>query len=142
MNAQVIENPDVQRVFDQYGETTQQKLMKLRELILNVAAETEAVGAIEETLKWGQISYLTHHPRSGTTIRIDEYQPGTQQIAVFVHCQTNLVETFRSMYPDTFQYEGNRALIWDELDDAQVDILKHFIELALTYHQRKERSHQ
>jgi hypothetical protein len=46
------------------------------------------------------------------------------------------------MYPDTFQYEGNRALIWDELDDAQVDILKHFIELALTYHQRKERSHQ
>ncbi|MDJ0757543.1 MAG: DUF1801 domain-containing protein [Ardenticatenaceae bacterium] len=137
MNVQVIDNPEIQYVFDQYAEKTRQKLMRLRQLILTVASETEGVGTIEETLKWGQISYLTHNPKSGTTIRIDEYQPDTQQIACFVHCQTNLVDTFRHMYPDAFRYEGNRAVIWDELDEVQGDVLKQFIELALTYHQRK-----
>jgi hypothetical protein len=137
MDAHVISNPDVQFVFDQYTETTRQKLMQLRQLIFEVASTIEAVGTIEETLKWGQISYLTHNPKSGTTLRIDEYQPDTQRIAVFVHCQTSLVETFQHMYPDCFRYEGTRAVIWDDLDSAQVDILKHFIELALTYHTQK-----
>lgn len=137
MNSQVIDNPDVQCVFDAYAEKTRQKLMNLRQLIFKVATETKGVGSIQETLKWGQISYLTHNPKSGTTIRIDEYQPDTQQIALFVHCQTSLVDMFQRMYPDSFTYEGNRAVIWDELNDEQVDILKHFIELALTYHQRK-----
>ncbi len=138
MYGQGIDNSDVQYVFDQYAEKTRQKLMKVRQLILDVASNTEGVGIIEETLKWGQISYLTLKSKSGTTIRIDEYQPDTQQIAVFVHCQTSLVETFQHMYPDYFRYEGNRAIIWDELGDEQADILKHFIKLALTYHQRKK----
>jgi hypothetical protein len=138
MYSQAINNRDVQFVFEQYAETTRQKLMTLRQLIFDVASTTEAVGTIEETLKWGQISYLTHNPKSGTTLRIDEYQPDTQQIAVFVHCRTSLVETFQHMYPDYFRYEDNRAVIWDDLDNARVEILKHFIELALTYHQRKK----
>jgi len=137
MNSQVIDNPEVQHVFDTYSEKTREKLMSLRQLIFDVASETKGVGTIEETLKWGQISYLTHKPKSGTTIRIDEYQPDTQQIAFFVHCQTSLVDTFQQIYPDSFTYEGNRAVIWDELNNKEVDILKHFIELALTYHQRK-----
>ena len=137
MSFKLIDNPDVQSVFDTYPEATQAKLMKLRQLILDVATETEGVGRIEETLKWGQISYLTHKPKSGTTIRIDEYRANSQEIAFFVHCQTSLVDMFQQMYPDTFRYEANRAVIWDDLSDKQVDVLRHFIELALTYHQRK-----
>lgn len=137
MTTQITQNPDVQQVFDSYPDDIREKLLDLRQLILDVADETQGVGTIKETLKWGQISYLTHKPKSGTTIRIDHYQPESQQIAFFVHCQTRLVDTFQQMYPDTFRYESNRAVIWEELDDNQLDVLKHFLELALTYHQRK-----
>ncbi len=129
-----MNNPEVQFKFDTYPEPIRQKLMDLRQLIFDVAAETRGVGEIEETLKWGQISYLTHRPKSGTTIRIDQYRPETEQVAFFVHCQTSLVDTYRQMVPDGFDYEGTRAVIWNELDAKQVCILKDFIELALTYH--------
>lgn len=133
-----IDNPDVQRVFDNYADTTRQKLLTLRQLILDVASETRGVGTIEETLKWGQISYLTHRPKSGTTLRIDAFHPDSDQIACFVHCQTTLIDTFRQMHPHAFTYDGTRALIWeDDLTDTQHDILKNFIHHALTYHQRK-----
>ncbi|MEL6408693.1 MAG: DUF1801 domain-containing protein [Chloroflexota bacterium] len=136
MNMQIVD-PNVQNVFDGYDKETRQKLLTLRQLILQVASKVAGIGILQETLKWGQISYLTKEPKSGTTIRIDEYNPDTQQIALFVHCQTSLIETFQQMYSDVFLYEGNRAIIWSELDEKQTDILKHFIELALTYHQRK-----
>ena len=139
MSARVIDNPEVQYLFDTYPEATREKLMGLRQLILDVAAETEGVGTIQETLKWGQISYLTSQPKSGTTIRIDEYQRETEEVALFVHCQTNLVDTFRQMSPDSFRYEGSRVVIWDNLNELQIDLLKDFIELALTYHLRKRR---
>lgn len=136
MDRQIVD-PNVQNVFDSYSEKTRQKLMELRQLIIEVALETKGVGTLQETLKWGQISYLTQSPKSGTTIRIDEYHPETQQIAMYVHCQTSLVETFRQMYSDDFQYEENRAVVWDDLNETQINILKHFIELALTYHSNK-----
>lgn len=137
LSSETIKNPEVQFKFDSYPEAMRNKFMDLRELIYEVAAETDGVGQIEETLKWGQISYLTHHPKSGTTIRIDEYQPESQQIAFFVHCQTSLVDTYREMVPNGFHYEGTRAVFWDNLNNGQIEQLKDFIELALTYHRRK-----
>lgn len=133
----MIDNPKVQTVFDSYSETIQDKLYQLRQIILDTAAELESIGTIEETLKWGQISYLTHKPKSGTTIRIDQYGIDSEQVAIFVHCQTTLIDAVRQMYPDTFAYEGTRAIIFDDLDDERTEALKHCIELALTYHQRK-----
>lgn len=137
MSSPIIDNPQVQVKFDQYPPATRAKLMMLRQLILDVAHQTEGVGTIEETLKWGQISYLTKQPQSGTTIRIDAYNPEAEEVALFVHCQTSLVDSFKFMYPNAFGYEGNRAVIFEDLSDDQIDVLKHFIELALTYHQRK-----
>ena len=139
MHNPISENPDVQRIFDAYPEPIREKLVGLRQLILEVAEQTPAVGNIEETLKWGQVSYLTHQPKSGTTIRIDAYQPDTEQVAFFVNCQTSLVESYRQMYPDRLTYEGTRAVVWDDLDETQLNSLKHCIELALTYHKRKKR---
>jgi len=65
-----------------------QRLLALRWLILDTAAATAGVGRIEEALKWGQPSYLTTNPKSGSTIRIDQVPPGGY--ALYVHCQTNL----------------------------------------------------
>ena len=35
------------------------KLLHLRQIILDTASETEGVNELEETLKWGEPSYLT-----------------------------------------------------------------------------------
>jgi hypothetical protein len=53
---------------------------------------------------------------------------------VYFHCQTNLVETFRDLYPDEFSYGGNRCIILDAVDDVAEPALRHCVALALTYH--------
>ena len=67
----VIDNAQVAAVFRSYPSGVATKLLALRRLILDVASSTEGVGPVEETLRWGQPSYLTTRPRSGSTIRID-----------------------------------------------------------------------
>ena len=42
----------------------------LRRLIMETASETEGVGPLEETLRWGQASYLTTASGSGSMIRM------------------------------------------------------------------------
>ena len=74
-------------------------MLALRKLILDTARATEGVGALEEALKWGQVSYLTSESKSGSTVRIDRVKSAEDQVAVYFHCQTNLVETFRELYP-------------------------------------------
>ena len=46
-----IDNPDVARIFDGYPEPMPQKMMGLRQLVLDTASETEGVNTVEETLK-------------------------------------------------------------------------------------------
>ena len=110
--------------------------MFLRQLIFETAARTEGVGELEETLKWGQPAYLTSQSKSGSTIRIDR-KPAAL-CAIYFHCQTNLIETFRSIFPYEFKYEGNRAIVFNEDDDVPVDELRHCISIALTYHRDKK----
>jgi len=110
----------------------------LRRLILDTAKATKGVGRVEEALKWGQPSYLTTETGSGSTIRIDRVKSADNQVAVFFHCQTNLVDTFRELYPE-LSYSGNRAILLDadkQLPEAE---LRHCLALALTYHLRKRR---
>lgn len=42
------------------------------------------------------------------------------------------------LYPDTFEFEGNRAIVLRETTELPVAPLKHCISLALTYHRRKK----
>src|ERR1700694_2233202 len=86
--------PAVQAAFDGFPEPTRTRLMALRGLIFQTAAATEGVGPLQETLKWGQPSYLTPATKSGSTVRIDALKDGGY--AMFFHCQTNLVETYRA----------------------------------------------
>jgi hypothetical protein len=112
--------------------------MQLRALIFDAAATTEGVGALQETLKWGQPSYLTAETKSGSTIRIDVARDGSRRCAMYFHCQTDLVDRFRSAYPE-LQYEGNRAIVFEAKDDIPTEVLRHCVALALTYHLNKKR---
>ena len=127
-------DPAVAAVFQAYPSAVRKRLLTLRRLIFDTAVATAGVGRIEETLKWGQPSYLTQ-PKSGSTIRIDQVPPGGY--ALYVHCQTNLVSTFRELYPTELAYGGNRSILLDAERDPPEAILRHCIALALTYHSRK-----
>ncbi|MEL6693107.1 MAG: DUF1801 domain-containing protein [Pseudomonadota bacterium] len=108
----------------------------LRALIFETAAATPGVGEIEETLKWGQPSYLTHRPKSGTTIRLGWDEAGTR-ISLFVHCQTSLVDAWRDRYGDMLTLIGNREIALPTDQPLPRAALQHCIAMALTYHLRK-----
>ncbi|MGF1611065.1 MAG: DUF1801 domain-containing protein [Kiloniellales bacterium] len=129
-------DPGVKAVFDAYPAKLRPRLLRLRRLILDTAAETDGVGDLVETLKWSQPAYLTERPRSGSTIRIDALKGRDDGYAMFFHCQTRLVPTFRELYPDRFVFQGNRALVFSLAGEPPEDALKHCIALALTYHIR------
>lgn len=133
-------DPAVDAVFGTYPKPLKAKLLALRRLILDTAAATKGVGALEETLKWGQPSYLTAATKSGSTIRIDWVKASANQYAVYFHCQTDLVATFRELYPKQLTYSGNRAVIFNANDDIPEAALRHCLGLALTYHLRKRRT--
>ncbi|MCF6327689.1 MAG: DUF1801 domain-containing protein [Devosiaceae bacterium] len=130
-----FENDDVEAVFNSYSEKLQAPLLQLRQLILQVAKTTDGVGQLQETLKWGQVSYLTPATKSGTTIRIGE--KGERDIALFVNCKSSLVEDWRTRYP-TLKYEGNRAIILSVNEEFPEEAIGHCIAMALTYHLRKK----
>jgi len=123
----------VEAAFSAYPKPVKARLLALRRLILNTAKATKGVGTLEETLKWGQPSYLTPKTKSGSTIRIDQVKPVPGQYAVYFHCQTNLVETFRELYPE-LRYSGNRAILLDAQEKVPEAELRHCVALALTYH--------
>jgi hypothetical protein len=131
-------NPAVEAVFAAYPPRVGARLLELRGLILQTAAKTPGVGALDETLKWGQPSYLTKETRSGSTIRIDRVKPaastGQERYALYFHCQTTLVSTFRQLYSDELDFDGNRSILLDAGRPLAKAALRHCIALALTYH--------
>ena len=65
-----IRNPEVAAVLRSYPKAQRDKMLEIRALLFATARETEGVGALEETLKWGEPAYLTSETGSGSTIRI------------------------------------------------------------------------
>jgi Domain of unknown function (DU1801) len=134
-----FENPAVEAIFRTYPKDLRRKLMYLRNLILDTASTTEGVGGLEETLKWGQPSYLTTESKSGCTVRIDRVKTDPRRYAMYFHCQTNLIATFRESYPQ-LKYEGNRSVIFDVKDVLPEEVLRHCVSMALTYHLKRTRN--
>ena len=127
-------DPAVNAVFSAYPKPLQTKLLVLRQLIFDTAAITTGVGALQETLKWGQPSYLTPQTKSGSTIRIDQVKSTTNCYAAYFHCQTDLVATFRELYPTELSYGGNRSILLNTEEELPQAALRHCVALALTYH--------
>nr|WP_293302936.1 DUF1801 domain-containing protein [Allomuricauda sp.] len=133
-NLQITTNPEVQMVFERYPDWAREKLLVLRELIVETAKEVEDISALEETLKWGEPSYLT---KNGSTIRMDWKSKTPNQYALYFKCTSRLVETFKATFQNVFEFEGKRALVFQKDDTIPVEELKHCIRTALTYHKVK-----
>ncbi len=131
-------NSDVAAVFDSYPQEMRPKLLFLRQLIYETAASLEDIGEIEETLKWGEPSYLTPQTKSGSTVRIAWKQAQQEQYSIFFKCTANLVPTFRERFPQEFNYDGDRRIGFNLEDEVPVSALKQCIALALTYHRNKK----
>lgn len=127
-------DPRVKDVFDNYPKSVRPQLLHLRKLILNTASEIDGLEKLEETLKWGEPSYLTKY---GSTVRVDWKKKNPDQFAIYFKCTSKLVETFKIRYRDTLNFEGNRAIVFHLQDTLPEKELKHCITLALTYHKLK-----
>jgi hypothetical protein len=123
----------VAQTFDSYPDNMRDKLLHLRQLVIDTANDI-GIGELEETLKWGEPSYLT---KQGSTIRVAWRKSSPNQYAIYFNCKTQLIDTFREIYPDTFHYEANRAIVFEAQDKLPVDALTHCITLSLRYHSIK-----
>jgi hypothetical protein len=125
----------VQAVFGSYPPALRKQLLALRQLIIDTALATDGVGSVIETLKWGEPAYVTPR-KQGSTVRIDR-KKGLDRYAVYFNCNTTLVDSFRSLFPHTFTFEGNRALVFNTGDKLPKKELAFCIGMALTYHVAK-----
>ena len=126
---------NVKDVFDDIPDLIRPKLYRLREIIYEVASHTPGVGPLEETLKWGDPSYVTSTTKSGSLVRINKR--GKEGCAVYFHCQTSLVSTFRQLYPQ-LTYEGERAILLKAKEPIPEDILRDCVRRAFTYNLKKK----
>lgn len=125
---------DVSSVIGSYPSAARVGIRALRSLILQTAARTAGVGPLHETLKWGEPAYLTSVSGSGSTIRI-AWKPSTpDQYAMLFNCKTTLIDTFRTHFPDTFVFDGNRAIVFHSGDEIPREALVSCIATALLYH--------
>jgi hypothetical protein len=129
----------VRQKFNSYPKHIRPKMESLRNLIYEVAKNTEGVGELDETLKWGEPAYLTSKTKSGTTIRIDWKSKTPDQIGMYVSCNTNLISTFRSLFEDDLKFEGNRAIVFPAEKPIPKKQLMICIKMALRYHLDKDR---
>jgi hypothetical protein len=133
-NLLIISNPEVETRFNNYPEPVRKKLLNLRNLIIETANEIPEIAELEETLKWGEPSYIA---KTGSTIRIDRKKNNPDQYAMYFKCTSKLVPTFRKVFKDKFEFEGNRAIVFQMKDKIPKAELKKCITVALMYHKVK-----
>lgn len=131
---QVQVDPRMKDKFASYPKAVKPKMNALRKLVLQAAKELEDVSEIEETLKWGEPSYLV---KKGSTVRMDWKEKNPDQYQLYFKCTSKLVETFRKVYGKRFNYENNRALVFDLKEELPKEEIKQCIKAALRYHHVK-----
>lgn len=122
----------VKAAFDTAQPDARQGLLALRALIFKTAARLPEVGTLQEALRWGQPAYLTSETKVGSTLRLGV--PKSGGFALFAHCQTDIISSFVATFPGHDRVEGNRAIVFDDIQ--QIDPARHglLIRHALTYH--------
>ncbi len=129
----------VEQKFQSYPHAIRRPLMQLREMVFETAKSLEDCGDIIEALKWGQPSFLTQKPKSGSTIRMDASKECGNGIALYFHCQSGLIDEFRRHYSDVVTFENKRAILLNGDTPLPQNELRHCLALALTHHSRKRR---
>ena len=129
-------DPEVDRVFEDYPDDVRDKIILIRNIIIDAAHEAPEIEKLVETLKWGEPSYLAKH---GSTVRVDWKAKNPSQYAIYFKCTSKLVPTFKKIYGDLFTFEGNRAIVFNMDEDIPIMELKNCIRTALEYHRRKNK---
>lgn len=129
-----ISNQDVAAKFRAYPDDVRSRLEHLRRLILDVAANSPEVCEVEETMKWGEPSYLV---AGGSTVRLGWKASRPEQYSLLFNCNTKLVDTFKEVYSSLLSFEGNRAIVFHRDDTVPAAAVKYCITLSLTYHSVK-----
>uniref|UniRef100_UPI00321669DC DUF1801 domain-containing protein n=1 Tax=uncultured Draconibacterium sp. TaxID=1573823 RepID=UPI00321669DC len=131
---QLKTNPDVEKVFAGYPDFVRDKMQQLREFVIETAEEIPEISCLEETLKWGEPSFVT---KNGSTLRMDWKPKFPDQYAMYFQCSSRLVDTFRLVFDHKFRYEGKRAIIFHLNEKIPVAELKECIKASLSYHKVK-----
>ena len=129
--------PAVKHVYDRYPSRIQSCILSVREWVFDCAQRDPRVGQLEETLKWGEPSYLTPVSHSGSTLRLAWHPKYPNQYGLYVNCRTRLIDIFKETQGDLFRYEGNRAILFDIDDTLPQADLCDCITMILTYHLSK-----
>ncbi len=133
MNAVIPMPADVLEAFEAVEPAKRATLMTAREMIFEVAETCPEVGAVEETLRWGEPAYVTEKRRTGSTIRL-AVERGSGAPALFFDCKTTLVEGFRAQFGGALRFVKNRAVLLDDDPAGQAEALAICIRAALRYH--------
>ena len=123
--------PNVNQVIQGYAPPVRDGVLRLREVILQVA-ETELQNPVEEALRWGQPAYVT--PK-GSTLRIGPHRHAS--FALYAHCQSTIIASYAQAFPGWDRLDGNRAVLFDKVQDIEPERLSHLIRHALNYHRAK-----
>jgi hypothetical protein len=127
---------DVQAAFDAFPPEVRHRLAEIRAMIFDIGAADPCIGAITETLKWGEPAYLTEATGSGSTIRLGWPRQTPGRAALYFICRTTLVDEFRERFGDDFQFEGTRAVLLPVSGGMARAPLEMMLSRALTYHLR------
>ena len=120
---------EVQAKFDGYPDDVKALLFGIRALIFDVIKDKN-LGEVEETLKWGEPSYLV---KGGSAVRFDWKPKYPEQYFIFFNCNTSLVDTFRELYSDVLKFQGNRAIVLNVNEPLPQNVIRQCIELSLQY---------
>ena len=131
----IITDPRVIITFERYPTFVQPQLQSLRELIVQTAIELEDVVELQETLKWGEPSFITP---IGSTLRMDWKEKFPDQYQLYFQCTSKLIPTFKSVFGNRLHYEGTRAIIFKLDEPFPEEVAKYCIRTTLRYHKVKQ----
>ena len=130
---------EVDAILHTYPTKARTRLKQVRRLIYQVARETPEVGTLTETTKWSEPAYLTEQTKAGVTLRMAWKAKRPDEYALFVNCQSGVLDTLRTINPELV-CEGNRAIWFDLNQPCPEDDIRLCAQIALTWHANKRRS--
>jgi len=129
--------PEVEAVFASAAEPARAELLRLRKLMESVAEGLPGVGPLSVSLKWGEPSFAPGRAGVGSSVRLAVQRDG--RVAMHFICHTGLIDRFRELYPQTFEFAGNRSILIEPGSRFDTAALSHCVAMALTYHLDRRR---
>lgn len=129
MSAQIAET------ISDYPQNAKDVFLAIRTLVAKKAVDTVGMENTQETLKWGEPSYLAE---GGSTVRMKWTDKQPDQFFLYFNCNSSLVETFREIYNDEFSYDGNRAMSFSINEPLPEAALEDCLSMAMQYHKLKK----